>query len=170
MKIKRILFPTDLSDCSLAALDYASDLAASWAAELHILYVDDLRDLVAMAAYSCPSFVASSARIELKERLEAIKPALVNVPCHYHYIEGVPADEICTLAENENIDLIVMSSHGRTGLSRVLIGSVAEKVLRGAKCPVLIVKQPGNVGANVVIEPVQTKAATDQMPITVSKS
>ena len=135
MKIKRILFPTDLSDCSLAALDYASDLAASWAAELHILYVDDLRDLVAMAAYSCPSFVASSARIELKERLEAIKPALANVPCHYHYIEGVPADEICALAENENIDLIVMSSHGRTGLSRVLIGSVAEKVLRAGKVP-----------------------------------
>ena len=77
-------------------------------------------------------------------------------------VEGVPADEICTLAENENIDLIVMSSHGRTGLSRVLVGSVAEKVLRAAKCPVLIVKQPGNAEANVVTEPGQTKAVTDE--------
>ena len=147
MNIKRILFPTDLSECSLAALDYALDLVATCKAELHILYVDDLRDLVALAAYSCPSFVASSAQIELKERFAVIKPTIVDVPCQYHYVEGVPADEICALAAIENIDLIVMSSHGRTGLSRVLIGSVAEKVLRGAKCPVLIVKQVGTAKA-----------------------
>ena len=147
MNIKRILFPTDLSECSLAALDYALDLVATCKAELHILYVDDLRDLVALAVYSCPSFVASSAQIELKERFAAIKPMIVDVSCQYHYVEGVPADEICALAAIENIDLIVMSSHGRTGLSRVLIGSVAEKVLRGAKCPVLIVKQVGTAKA-----------------------
>lgn len=170
MNIKRILFPTDLSDCSLAALDYASDLAVSWSAELHILYVDDLRDLVALAAYSCPSFVASSARIELKERLEAIKPALAHVPCHYHYIEGVPADEICALAQNENIDLIVMSSHGRKGLSHILIGSVAEKVLRGAKRPVLIVKQPSDVGADVVAEAGHSAEAIGQSPAAVRKA
>lgn len=169
MNIKRILFPTDLSDCSLAALHYASDLAASWSAELHILYVDDLRDLVAMAAYANPNFVASSARIELKEQLEAIKPTLAHVPPYYHYIEGVPADEICALAQNENIDLIVMSSHGRSGLSRVLAGSVAEKVLRRAKCPVLIVKQTGNVG-ECVVEPVRTIALTGHTPTAVNNS
>ena len=169
MNIKRILFPTDLSDCSLAALDYASDLAASWKAEVHFLYVDDLRDLIALAAYSCPSFVASSARIELKERLEAIKPVLANVPCHYHYIEGVPADEICALAKNESIDLIVMSSHGRTGISRVLIGSVAEKVLRRAKCPVLIVKQPTSASAAQLTEAQQSNAAAAQTGPAVGK-
>jgi universal stress protein A len=148
MNVKRILFPTDLSDCSLAALDYSSDLASSWTAELHILYVDDLTDLVAMAAYSCPSFVASSARDELKECLQAIKPTLANLPCRYHYAEGVPANEICALAKEEKIDLIVMSSHGRTGLSRVLVGSVAEQVLRWANCPVLVIKQSAKDRAN----------------------
>lgn len=159
MNIKRVLFPTDLSDCSLAALDYASDLAATCAAELHILYVDDLRDLTALAAYSCPSFVASSARIELKERLEAIKPRLANVPCEYHFVEGVPADEICNWAESESKDLIVMSSHGRSGLSRVLLGSVAEKVLRSAKCPVLVVKQRANPEPDVASAVEATKTA-----------
>ncbi len=142
MNIKRILFPTDLSVCSLAALDYAAELAASFGAELHIFYVDDIRDLIAMAAYTAPSFVASCARIELKERLQAIKPTLANVRSVYHYIEGIPTDEICAVVDSEHIDLIVMSSHGRTGLARVFLGSVAELVLRKAKCPVLILKQP----------------------------
>jgi universal stress protein A len=142
MNIKRILYPTDLSTCSLAAVDYASDLATSCAAALHVIYVDDRRDLVAVAAYSAPSFVASSPQIELKEQLEAIKPTLNNMSCQYHYVVGVPADEICALAERESVDLIVMSSHGRTGLSRVFLGSVAELVMRKAKCPILIVKQP----------------------------
>ena len=168
MNIKRILFPTDLSDCSLAALDYASDLAVTCVAELHILYVDDLRDLIALAAYSCPSFVASSARVELHDRLQAIKPTLANIRCEYHYVEGVPADEISKLTESENIDLIVMSSHGRSGLSRVLLGSVAEQVLRRAKCPVLIVKQCVVSEADVTKAAEATRAAPACTPAAVS--
>jgi len=146
MNIKRILFPTDLSPCSLVALDYASEFAANFGAELHILYVDDLKDLVAMAVYSTPSFVASCARVELKQRLEEIRPALSQDHWQYHYVEGTPADEICNLAKTENVDLIIMSSHGRAGLSRVFLGSVAELVLRKSQCPVLVVKQPVEVG------------------------
>ncbi|HVT28163.1 MAG TPA: universal stress protein [Lacipirellulaceae bacterium] len=142
MNTNRILLPTDLSACSLVAFDYASELASSSGAELHILYVDDLRNLIALAPYTAPNFVVSCARTQLKERLQTIKPALADVRCEYHYIEGTPADEICAFVERERIDLVVMSSHGRTGLSRVFLGSVAELVLRKAKCPVLIVKQP----------------------------
>jgi nucleotide-binding universal stress UspA family protein len=83
MTVNRILYPTDLSTCSLVALDYAADLAASCQAELHILYVDDLRDPVAVAADSAPSFVASSPPIKLKKQLEALKPTLTNASCQY---------------------------------------------------------------------------------------
>lgn len=140
MNVKRVLLPTDLSDCSLRALDWAVDISASCGAELHILFVDDLSDIVALAAYTSPSVLASSARVELREQLKAIRPALSTMDCAYHYVEGVPAEQIVAFAASEDIDLIVMSSHGRSGLSRVLLGSVAESVLRTARCPVLIVK------------------------------
>jgi universal stress protein A len=148
MNIKRILFPTDLSDCSMVALDYALDLAASSHAELHTLCVNDPRDLVTMAAYSCPSFVASSAEVELRKELERLKPALAQVAARYHFVTGDAAQEICALVESEGIDLIVMSSHGRSGIARVMMGSVAEHVMRKAKCPVLLIKQPNNVAGN----------------------
>jgi universal stress protein A len=141
MKIHRILFPTDFSDRSVAALDYASNLAAWLSATLHIVYVDNLIDLAAKSPYSCPSFVASTDRNQVKAELEGIIPTIANVACIHHFLAGGPAAEICAMVEKERIDLIVMSSHGRTGLSRLLMGSVAENVLRNAACPVLIVKQ-----------------------------
>jgi nucleotide-binding universal stress UspA family protein len=64
------------------------------------------------------------------------------VAYEHHYLRGSPVVEILNFAEDENIDLIVMASHGRTGLSRLLMGSIAEGVMRKARCPVLIVKQP----------------------------
>jgi universal stress protein A len=142
MKIDRILFPTDFSNRSVAALDYASNLAAWFSATLHIVYVDNLIDIVAKSPYSCPSFMASTDRSQVKAELEGIIPTIANVACVHHFLEGGPAAEICAMIEKERIDLIVMSSHGRTGLSRLLMGSVAECVLRNAACPVLIVKQP----------------------------
>jgi hypothetical protein len=105
---------------------------------------------MAMTAHTAPSFVASCDRTEVKRQLKTIRPPLEDVRCEYHYIEGTPADEIVAFAEGEKIDLIVMSSHGRTGLSRVFLGSVAELVLRKARCPVLIVNQLAEVGCNDV--------------------
>ncbi len=142
MTIKRILFPTDFSDQSFAALDYASQLAASFSAELHFVYVDDLRYLLALAAYSCPSFTAAADQTITEQRLKSLRSTVAGVRCFHHFLEGVPADEICALAEKEHFDLVVMSSHGRTGLSHLFIGSVAEEVLRRAKCPVFVVKHP----------------------------
>jgi nucleotide-binding universal stress UspA family protein len=149
MKIKSILFATDLSDQSTAALDYASNLAASFAATLHIVYVDDLEDLVAKsAAYPYPSFLTSADRSQVKAELQGVTPTVASVTCVHHFVEGVPSARICALAEQEHVDLIVMSSHGRTGLSRLMLGSVAENVLRHALCPVLIVKQSSSALGN----------------------
>ena len=70
-----------------------------------------------------------------------------NVPVERRLLAGDPADAIIRLAESEHIDLIVMGTHGRRGLSRLLMGSVAESVVRVAPCPVLTVKQPVMVTA-----------------------
>ena len=143
MNFKRILFPTDFSEQSHAALDYASQLAAICQAELHIVYVHDSRDAAAVSGdastYSC--VLSEIDRRELQDRLTSQQP-VTDVHCVHHFVKGVPADEILALAEEAGMDLIVMSSHGRSGLMRVLMGSVAENVVRHAKCPVLIVKQP----------------------------
>jgi nucleotide-binding universal stress UspA family protein len=77
---------------------------------------------------------------ELKRMLHAVVPADPAVPCEHHLLIGSPASAIVHLAEREGVETIVMPTHGRTGLMRVLMGSVAEEVVRKAKCPVLTVK------------------------------
>ena len=81
-------------------------------------------------------------RSEVRQQLEQVKPTVPRVDYEHRYLEGGPVHEIVAFAEREHIDLIVMGSHGRTGLARLLMGSVAEGVARRAPCPVLIVKQP----------------------------
>lgn len=144
MNIQSILFPTDFSHYNDAALEYASKLAAEAGARLHIVHVHDVRDFSATMGEA--SYLYSSnwqeELEEARERLAMILPTRTNVWYEHHCLTG-PADEkIVTLAADKHIDLIVMASHGRTGLSRLLMGSIAEGVMRNASCPVLIVKQP----------------------------
>jgi nucleotide-binding universal stress UspA family protein len=150
MKIQRILFPTDFSHYNDAALDYASTLAAQAKALLYILHVDELQDLTATmgeAGYLIAATVAHEGRPEVRKRLERVAPTIKNVSYEHYYLSGSPISEILAFAERENVDLIVMASHGRNGLSRLLMGSIAEGVMRKAPCPVLVVKQPGLVHA-----------------------
>lgn len=147
MNIQRILFPTDFSQANDAALEFASTLAAEANALLDIVHVDDLRDLNAALAdsgypYLLPTEIED--RSAIRERLGQVVPPLPDVQYRHHYLKGMPIVEIIQFAERENIDLIVMASHGRTGLWRLLMGSVAEGVMRKAPCPVLIVKQPNH--------------------------
>jgi universal stress protein A len=145
MNAKRILFPTDFSEYNEAALRYASTLAAESKAHLYIVHVDELADLqptLGEAAYYYAQTNDSATRRAIRERLEQVVPAIAGVSYEHHCLIGSPATEILRFAEQQEVDLIVMASHGRTGISRLLMGSVAEAVLRRAKCPVLIVKQP----------------------------
>jgi nucleotide-binding universal stress UspA family protein len=96
-------------------------------------------------------------RHEVRERLTSIVPTVANVAYEHRYLTGPPVREILGLADREHIDLIVIGSHGRTGLSRLLMGSVAEGVVRNAKCLVLVVKQPITVPAGA-IDPTSTCA------------
>lgn len=143
MNISRILFATDLESHDVSALDYASSLAASFKAELHIIYVVDVAAAGAYGGFDSPPafYFEDVACRQLEERLRKIMPTVSGVLCIHHFKTGNPAEEIANLARQEEMDLIVMASHGRRGITRVLLGSVAENVLRHATCPVLIVKQ-----------------------------
>ena len=79
-------------------------------------------------------------RVELERMLNEVKPADPAVKCEYRLVIGSPASAIVEMAEREHADMIVMATHGRTGLTRLLMGSVAEEVVRKATCPVLTVK------------------------------
>jgi universal stress protein A len=143
MNFERILFPTDFSHHNDQALRLASTLAAESGATLHIAHVDELRDLTAaMGEVGYMMATTVDDRQEIWDQLESVRPTVPTVAYEHHYLKGAPVVEILKLAEEENIDLIVMASHGRTGLPRLLMGSIAEGVMRGARCPVLIVKQP----------------------------
>jgi universal stress protein A len=159
MNAKRILVPTDFSQYNEAALEYASTLASEAGATLYIVHVDEIGDLSAAmgeAAYLYAQSWDDPIRREVRERLAQVKPTIAGVRFEHHCLRGAPVTEILDFVDREKIDLIVMASHGRTGLSRLLMGSIAEGVVRQAACPVLVVKQPalaqeaeGKVGAYV---------------------
>ena len=126
------------------ALAYASLFAAESGATLHILHVDDLQDLssnMTERGYVYPAPWDHSDRVQGPEELSEIIPTMLDLPFKHHYLRGKPAQEIIAFRSN-GVDFIVMASHGRTGLARLVMGSVAEEVTRKAPCPVLIVKHP----------------------------
>ncbi len=138
MSNKYILFTTDLSDTSMAAFPVAEALARRHGDSLIIFHVQEPPTAyVAGEWYYGP---LEPTHDELKQALANIKPSDPSIQCHRRLGFGEPAQEIANIVEEENVEMIVMSSEGRTGLSRVLIGSVAEKVVRLAHCPVLVVK------------------------------
>jgi nucleotide-binding universal stress UspA family protein len=139
MKAKKILFPTDFSHCGDAALKMATSLARDAGATLLIVHVEE--PPVAYGGGEMYYGVPEPASEDLRRMLEAVVPTDLSVPREYRLITGDPSTAIARLAEEEHVDLIVMGTHGRTGLTRLLMGSVAEAVVRRAPCPVLTYKQ-----------------------------
>ena len=143
MNVKKILCPVDFSSRSDAALAYASSLASEAGAFLHIVYVDEGSPTY-VPGYSEYGYIPEPPidwEREQRERLARVRPT-TDVPYDTRFLFGNPGKEILRFAQREQVDLIVLGSHGRTGLSRLLMGSVAEAVMRRAQCPVLTVKQP----------------------------
>ena len=140
MQAKKILFPTDFSTSSDAALKYATTLAKDMGAILSIVHVEE-----PPAAYGGGEMyygLPDPDVAALKKMLEAIRPTDPSVPFEHRLATGPPAREIVELAKEKGVDLIVMGTHGRTGLGRMLMGSVAEAVVRHAPCPVFVFKAP----------------------------
>jgi nucleotide-binding universal stress UspA family protein len=131
-----ILFPTDFSTASDAALPHAEVLAKQKSASLLILHVEEppLAYGGGELYYGLPE--PSSERI--LKMLEDVKPSDPSVPCTHRLTMGDPAGEIVRIAAEEGAEMIVLGTHGRSGMTRMLMGSVAEAVVRRAPCPVLV--------------------------------
>jgi nucleotide-binding universal stress UspA family protein len=142
MDIKTIMFPTDFSHTGDAALAFATALARDSGAKLLIVHVEE--PPVAYGGGEMYYGVPEPATEDLLRMLHEIKPSDSAVPYEHRLVKGEPAAAIARLAKSENVDLIVLGTHGRTGLTRLLMGSVAEAVVRRAVCPVLTYKQPAN--------------------------
>ncbi|MEP6912120.1 MAG: universal stress protein [bacterium] len=146
MQIRSILLPTDFSDCGNYALSYAASLARTFGASIICVHV--IEPMVPSVGYSGmtePLPIADitdqleySAERELPKLAEREECAGLEV--EQMIVHGEAASEIVRVAKERNVDLIVVSSHGRTGLGRILFGSTAEAVVRHASCPVLVVK------------------------------
>jgi nucleotide-binding universal stress UspA family protein len=145
MTITSILVPVDFDLVSLSALEYASELARRLGARIHLLHV--LEDRGAAAAWTddyAPLLAEWRERChdDAEADLSAIAATLTVPPASAEVVDGSPAEMIVAQAQRRGAELIVMGTHGRRGLSHALVGSVAERVVRTAPCPVLTVRQP----------------------------
>jgi len=149
-RVRHILVPIDFSECSKQALRYAVPMAKERGASLTLLYV--VAPVYGVGEYGAIDSTALEARMRAAGEQELAKlvaeevrgevaaKSLVRV--------GAPAMEIVEAALELRADLVVLATHGRTGLKHVLIGSVAEHVVRRAPCPVLVVREPAHAAAD----------------------
>lgn len=142
LAMKTILYATDFSANAEAALPVASELAKEGRGRLVVLHVErpPLATLGGIAGV--PPLPSEYDRQRLEEELKGIQPAQTGIAVERRLVYGDPAAVILKMAQEIGADLIVMGTHGRTGLRRLLMGSVAEQVVRKAPCPVLTVRTP----------------------------
>ena len=145
-KIKNILLPTDLSTTSLSSANYAIELAHQYKAKIHLLHVLEKTPpiLTIRSLDLSQEKILKSFEDEGKKALETVIKKIKHENERDIQIEpvlkkGIDYEEIVKYSKEQKIDLIVISTHGRTGLLHTLLGSVAEKVIRYAKCPVLVI-------------------------------
>ena len=152
LNFKVIVVPTDLSDYSMRALPYAVGLAERFDAKLKIIHVHERVIPVADASWTTFDVAAVDQDLERDAREALEKLVRDHVPAGVAaeaiVVKGAGVDAIVQFARDENADLLVMCTHGRTGLAHVLMGSTAEAVVRRSPCPVLTLRQPMHVAAN----------------------
>ncbi|MBE7446917.1 MAG: universal stress protein [Planctomycetia bacterium] len=143
INFQKILCPVDYSNCSMSALTYATKLALKDSARLYLLYVKDER----VSDYGGLKFDAefnhtAETVTGMEQKLRSSIPEEIRCSINVEILirTGVPFEEILKVARNNVTDLIVMGTHGRTGITHMVIGSVAEKVIRNAPCPVLCIR------------------------------
>jgi nucleotide-binding universal stress UspA family protein len=141
IRVQKILYPTDFSSYSNQAYFHAISLAEKHGASLTVLFVYSPDSSTAPNAQA----EAETARRYWRDQLEQIRPVDPRISVRHVFLEGDPAAEIVRYSREAGIDLIVIGTHGRTGMERILMGSVAEKVLRDAHCSVFVVKLPRGI-------------------------
>jgi nucleotide-binding universal stress UspA family protein len=146
---KNILYCTDFSENAKAALPFAIDIAKKYGATLHIVHVyQDPADLAEFEISSNIKMdwvrVAQALGTETEKKLKEFCSEVANEmkSCHHKMLRGRSHSEIVRYAKENNIDLIVLASHGLSGWEHVLFGSTAERVVRESPVPVLVIKKP----------------------------
>ncbi len=141
-KIKRILVPTDFSEMSAQAFGYAEEIAEQYQGEIHLIYVLEktppiltIRSLD-LKTEKIQKSIEDNARKSLQKFAEKFSS---NAKVKQVLLRGQDFETITSYSKEKKIDLIVIATHGRTGLLHTLLGSVAEKIIRYAKCPVLVI-------------------------------
>lgn len=142
LAIDTILYPTDFSETSRYAFQLASSLAREHGARVIALHVMPPLQSVNLEGMPASPALPVGYQEDLENKLREFSTASTQVQVEPRLEEGFAATEIVRVAREIPCDLIVMGTHGRTGLGRLLLGSVAEQVLRKAPCPVLTVKAP----------------------------
>ena len=145
--IKKVLIATDFSEASEAAVEYAKLVAGAFGAQLHILHV--LEDLAAHA-WTTEVYVAALPGVheemqrQAQERLDLVLTPEERTKYSAVVVlrSGSPFVEVVRYARDEGMDLIVLGTHGRGAIAHMLLGSVAERVVRKAHCPVMTIRQP----------------------------
>jgi universal stress protein A len=148
IRIQRILLPTDFSTYSATATQYACELTTKFDAELHLLHTLEIH-LASTPNFTMgldlPKYVSESRTAAEKALTQVLDPQWsAGRTVVQAVVEGSPKVEIIRYARTKDVDLIVLATHGRTGLAHVIMGSVAESVVRTAPCPVLTVRPEGH--------------------------
>lgn len=145
LNLQKILVPIDFSDYSKKALNYAFRFAEQFGASLTLLYV--VEPTVYPADFSFGQIGFPNVEDELRKKGEGELHAMIDdmikgqVPATAVVKTGLPFVEVTTYAAENDIDLIIVATHGHTGVEHILFGSTAEKIIRKAPCPVLVVRQ-----------------------------
>jgi nucleotide-binding universal stress UspA family protein len=141
--VKKIIVPTDFSKLSFTAFDYARSLAAQYNAKIYLMFVmEKMPPFLAVRSLDVDekqvlSHMEEEAKKELREAAELLRGDS-DLEVESIFKKGVDYEEVVKFSEEAKADLIIIATHGRTGILHTLLGSVAEKVIRYSKCPVLV--------------------------------
>lgn len=140
---KKILIPTDGSEIAGVAVKQGIELAKALGSKIYGLYVIDVSAFAGIPTEAIWESMRSLLEEEGRKALGAVEQTAkeLGVECELLLKEGAPAEDITRVAKDEKIELIIMGTAGRKGLDRFLLGSVAEKVMRAAPCPVMVVRK-----------------------------
>jgi nucleotide-binding universal stress UspA family protein len=142
LSVKNVLFATDFSATSEAALPYATAICRRFRSTLHMVHVVSEASLLMMTGgvdYVSMGTIYEDAQNEAKDKLDRIAAHFATIPHRNYFRHGVVWKNLAEIIEQNEINLIVVGTHGRTGLGKLLLGSVAESILHHASCPVLTV-------------------------------
>ncbi len=142
ISLKNILFATDFSEASQAALSYAAAIARRYDSQLHIAHIMSPTSYIIPSQPGDPVTLDSiheAALADARERMQTLALHLKNIPHHTYVREGEVWESLSDIIRTHEIDLMVLGTHGRTGVEKLVLGSKAEEILRQATCPVLTI-------------------------------